>query len=78
LIHKDVVNEQRIIQKVEDKTLEMCKDISFDFELTKSITQLRKLNIKELLQLMHQVDLMKDDKRLVKVAKEVDVHVKPT
>jgi hypothetical protein len=56
----------------------MCRDVSFDLEPTKSITQLRGLNIEELLQLMHQIDLMKDDKRLVEVTKEGDVHVEST
>jgi hypothetical protein len=60
---------------VENKPLEMCRDLSFDLELAKSIIQLRGLNIKELLQSMRQVNLMKDDKRLAKVVKEVDVHV---
>ncbi len=56
----------------------MCRDVSFDLELAKSITQLRGLNREELLQLMHQIDLMKDDKRLVEVTKEGDVHVELT
>ncbi len=60
---------------MENKPLEMCRDLSFDLELAKSIIQLRGLNIKELLQSMRQVNLMKDDKRLAKVVKEVDVHV---
>jgi hypothetical protein len=34
-IHKDVVNELWIIQEVEDKPLEMCKDVPFDLEPTK-------------------------------------------
>ncbi len=49
LIHKDVVNELKIIQEVEDKPLEMCRDVLFDLESTKSITQLRRLNKEELL-----------------------------
>jgi hypothetical protein len=49
LIHKDVVNELQIIQEVEDKPLEMCRDLSFDLESAKSITQLRRLNKEELL-----------------------------
>ncbi len=56
----------------------MCMDVPFDLGLAKSITQLRGLNEKELLQLMHQVDLMKDDKRSIEMAKEGDVHVKST
>jgi hypothetical protein len=56
----------------------MCRDVSFDLEPTKSITQPRGLNREELLHLMHQIDLMKDDKRLVEVTKEGDVHVEPT
>jgi len=56
----------------------MCRDVSLDLELAKSITQLRGLNREELLQLMHQIDLMKDDKRLVEVTKEGDVHVEST
>jgi hypothetical protein len=63
---------------VEYKPPEMCKDVPFDLELAKSIVQLRGLNKKELIQLMRQTDLMKDDKRSVEVAKEVDVHVEPT
>jgi hypothetical protein len=78
LIHKDVVNELQIMQEVEDKPLEMCRDVSFDLESAKSIIQLRRLNREELLQLMHQIDLMKDDKRPTEVTKEGDVHVKPT
>jgi hypothetical protein len=49
LIHKDVVNELQIIQEVEDKPLEMCRDVLFDLESTKSITQLKRLNKEELL-----------------------------
>jgi hypothetical protein len=60
------------------QTTKMCKDVLFDLEPTKSISQLRGLNREELLQSMHQVDLMKDDKKSIEVAKEVDVHVEPT
>jgi hypothetical protein len=49
LIRKDVVNELWIIQKVEDKPLEMWRDVPFDLEPAKSITQLRRLNREELL-----------------------------
>ncbi len=56
----------------------MCRDVSFDLEPAKLITQLRGLHIEELLQLMHQINLMKDDKRLVEVTKEGDVHIEPT
>jgi hypothetical protein len=66
------------MQEVENKPLEMCRDVSFDLEPIRSIAQLLALNKRELLQLMRQIDLMKDDKRLVEVAKEVDVHVEPT
>jgi hypothetical protein len=76
LIHKDVVNELWKIQ-VEDRPLEMCKDVPFDLELAKSITQLRRLNKKGILQSTHQVDLMKDDRMSVEVAKGSDVHVEP-
>jgi hypothetical protein len=34
---------------VENKPLEVCKDVPFDLELAKSITQPRRLNRKELL-----------------------------
>jgi hypothetical protein len=56
----------------------MCRDVSFDLELAKSITQLRRLNREELLQLIHQIDLMKDYKRSIEVTKEGDVHVERT
>jgi hypothetical protein len=49
LIHKDVVNELWRIQEVENKPLEMCKDVPFDLEPAKSITQLKRLNEKGLL-----------------------------
>jgi hypothetical protein len=49
LIHKDAVNELWRIQEVEDKPLEMCRDVSFDLEMAKSITQLIRLNREELL-----------------------------
>jgi hypothetical protein len=49
---------------VEDKPLEMCKDVPFDLEPTKSIAQPRRLNEKGLLQSTRQVDLMKDDRKL--------------
>jgi hypothetical protein len=60
------------------KPLEMCMDVPFDLESTKSITQPKGLNEEELLQSIHQINLMKDDKRSAEVAKEGDVHVKPT
>jgi hypothetical protein len=63
---------------VENKPLEMCMDVPFGLESAKSIIQLKRLNRKKLLQSMRQTDLMKDDKRLIEVAKEGDVHVKPT
>jgi hypothetical protein len=50
----------------------------FDLEPAKSITQLKGLNKEELLQLMHQINLMKDDKRSIEVIKEGDVHVEWT
>jgi uncharacterized protein YjhX (UPF0386 family) len=62
---------------VEDKPLEMCKDIPFDLELTQSIAQPKRLNGEGLLQLTCQVDLVKDDTKSAKVAKGNDVHVKP-
>jgi hypothetical protein len=49
LIYTDVVNELWRIQEVENKPLEMCRDVLFDLELAKSIIQLTRLNIKELL-----------------------------
>jgi hypothetical protein len=55
----------------------MCKDVPFDLELAKLIIQLKKLNGKGLLQLTRQVDLMKDDKKSIEVAKGSDVHVEP-
>jgi hypothetical protein len=45
------------------QTTQLCKDVPIDLELAKSIGQLRGLNREELLQPMHQVNLMKDDKR---------------
>jgi len=62
---------------VEDRPLEMCMDVPFDLKLAKLITQSTMSNGKGLLQLTHQVDLMKDDKRSVEVTKGSDVHVKP-
>jgi hypothetical protein len=47
LIHKDVVNELWKIQEVKDKPLEMCKDVPFDLEPTKSIIQPKRLNRKD-------------------------------
>ncbi len=61
---------------MEDKPLEMCKDIPFDLELTKSIAQPKGLNREGLLQLTCQVDLVKDDRKSTKVTKGSDVHVK--
>jgi len=58
--------------------MKMCKDVPFDLEPAKSIGQLKGLNKEELLQLMHQVNLMKDDKRSIEMAKEVDVNVEST
>jgi hypothetical protein len=55
----------------------MSKDVPFDLEPAKSITQSRGFNGEGLLQLTHQVNLMKDDKKLAKVTKGSDVHVKP-
>jgi hypothetical protein len=49
LIHKDVDNELRRIQEMEDTPLEMCMDVPFDLEPAKSITQLKGLNGEELL-----------------------------
>ncbi len=49
LIHKDVVNELWRIQEVEDRPLEMCMDVPFDLEPTKSIIQPKRLNEKGLL-----------------------------
>jgi hypothetical protein len=46
-------------------------------EAAKSITQSKGLNGEGLLQLTHQVDMMKDDKKLAKVIRGSDVHVKP-
>ncbi len=77
MVHKDVVNELWRIQKMEDKPLEICKDVPFDLEPTKSIIEPRRLNKEGLLQSTCQVDLMKDDKRLAKVTKGSDVHVEP-
>jgi hypothetical protein len=54
----------------------MCKDVPFDLESTKSIIQPRRLNRKELLHSMCQINLMKDDKRSIEVVEEGDVHVK--
>ncbi len=62
---------------MEDKPLEMCKDVPFDLKLSKSNAQPKGLNEKGLLQFTHQVNLMKDDKKLAKVAKGNDVHVEP-
>ncbi len=75
LIHKDVIDELWRIQEVEDRLLEVCKDVPFDLKLAKTITQPRRLNKEELLWLIHQIDLMKDRKWSTKVAKEGDVHV---
>ncbi len=61
---------------MENKPLEMCMDVPLDLESTKSITQIKGLNEEKILWLTWWVDLMKDDKRLVEVAKESDVHVK--
>jgi hypothetical protein len=41
------------IQEVEDIPLEMCKDVPFDLELAKLITQLRGLVREGLLQSVH-------------------------
>jgi hypothetical protein len=61
---------------MEDKPLEMCKDVLFDLELTKSVAQPKGLNEKGLLQSTCQVDLTKDDRKLIQVTKGNDVHVK--
>jgi len=37
-IHKDVINELRKIQEVEDRPLEMFMDVPFDLKLAKLIT----------------------------------------
>jgi hypothetical protein len=60
---------------VEDRPLEMCKDVPFDLEPTKSIIQPRRLNRKGLLSSIHQIDLMKNDKKSTEVAKGSDVNV---
>ncbi len=49
LIHKDVIDELWRIQEVEDRLLEVCKDVPFDLKLAKTITQPRRLNKEELL-----------------------------
>jgi hypothetical protein len=75
LIHKDVINELKRIQEVEDRPLEMCMDVPFDLKPIKLITQLIGLNGKGLLQLARHINLMKDGKRSSKITKENDVHV---
>ncbi len=50
-------------------------DVFFNLKLAKLIIQLIGLNEQGLLQSTHQVDLMKNGKRLVEVAKGNDVHV---
>jgi precorrin-2 methylase len=77
LIHKDVSNELRGIQNVENRPLEMCMDVPYHLKLAKLITQPTRLNAEGLLQSTHQVILMKDGKRSTEVAKVNDVHVKP-
>ncbi len=77
MIHKDVVNKLQKIQ-VENRRPKICMDVPFDLEPIKSIIQPRGLNGEELLQSMHQVNLMKDDKRSTEMAEEGDVHVELT
>ncbi len=60
---------------MEDRPVEMCKDVPFDLERAKSIIQPRRLNRKGLLSSTHQVDLMKNDKKSSEITKGSDVHV---
>ncbi len=55
----------------------MCMDVPFDLKSAKLIPQLIGLNKEGLLQLTHQIDLMKDAERSIEIAKGSDVHVKP-
>ncbi len=61
---------------MKDRPLEMCMDVPFDLISAKLITQPTRSNGEGLLQLTRQVDLMKDGKRSIEVAKGSDVHVK--